>query len=556
MKVDPLLTVDLSDKELRELKRAADGYVLGSLPKSLYSAFAKCKINVSPSPRTSWLRGMSRLVLLALSLRKSQMSKQKKFKKINEHALALEITKKEGGAISVSVAQVKEIQKAIFDRMAKMKLEQVVDLIHRHKTLLLIALLYVCLQGLMYAKDREEIQIMPLADRQRILQLLPRVEAGPIRDALRDIDGIWYDMKSMGVPVQAGTGNNAANEFPETGKLGVMNGMVPQAIRSLDLSSEPLTPVPGGTFRSGNVSSIKRLVLPNRPKGSPYGSLYPFVYYTDELDGFLNPNPTVTGFDLTYPVGTIALEPIFVNDLDNQQHYPCIIRARIRHYDSYGVLSACPVRTAEECYQAIEHLRPTWQDNPMIVNFMKHLTQGRMVKVTRRHSAPGNQRFGTVAGQIFTVTAQVDTLPPLPADLVRDILTKIEFKESSGYEWKPGCPAPTTKEEFHIVPRLYDGPFIPIDSTGCARCHAEVQISARRHDPNNNKIAWMGGAKEGFISGSHVDPSILTNTPTSDVKPRKQWLDTGVIALHDGDPVKFPKSVYHRIVVPAQRRLK
>lgn len=412
----------------------------------------------------------------------------------------------------------------------------------------------VILVGLMcaaqaIAQQWESIQIMSAADRQRIADHMPRIEPGTIRDAVHASHGVWYDRKSMPPLVQAGPGNNAQNEFSETGKLGVMSGLALQTLRSLD---GQLAAAPGGTARSPNVSSVKRFVLPLRPNGK----LYPFVFYTDELEGFTNPNATVTGFDETWPVGTVAVEPIFVNDLADQQHYPCIIRARIRTRDYWAIQSASPVRTADECREAIEYLRPNWRRDPQILAFMHHLGSGRMVTVTRRDKTPGNPRFGTKPGDVFTVTAKVDTLPPLPADLVRDILTKIEFKESSGYEWKPGCPAPTTKEAFHIIPELYDGPFISIDSVGCARCHASVQISARRHDPNNNKVAWMSGSKESYISAHHVEPSTLTNTPTSEVRPRKQWLDTGVIALHDGDPIKFPKSVYHRIVVSTQEKLR
>lgn len=406
--------------------------------------------------------------------------------------------------------------------------------------------------NLCVAQQWESIQIMIPADRKRIEAHLPRIEPGAIRDAIQAAHGIWYDRESMGVPVQAGPGNNAQNEFSATGKLGVMNGLALQTLRSMDASSDPWTPVPGGTFRSTNVSSTKRLVLPLRLNGK----LYPFVYYTDELEGFTNPNATVTGFDLTFPIGTVIVELFTVNDLVNKQHYVAIIRCRIRTRDYWAVQSACPIRTADECRQAIEYLRPQWRGNQQIANFMRHLNTGRMITDTRRDRTPGNRNFGTGPDGVFTVTAQVDTLPPLPADLVRDILTTIEFKESSGYEWKPGCPAPSTKESFHFVPQFYEGPFIPIDSVGCARCHEGVQISARRHNPNNNKVAWNGGSKEGIISVSHIEPSTLTNTPTPNVVPRKQWIDTGVIALHDGDPVKFPKSVYHRIVVPTQGRFR
>lgn len=471
--------------------------------------------------------------------------------KLSEHKLAMEIVAREGKRISLPIGQVKETLKHTLDILAEKPLEQVIKLLVKHKAALL-ACFITCIAQTAFAQRRQDIQIMSAADRGRIESLLPQVEPGPIRDAIRDSDGIWYDRESMGVPVQAGPGRNAQNEFSETGRLGVMNGLALRTLRSTDISSDPWAPLPGGTLRSPNVSAVKLLVLPNRPDGS----LYQFVYFKEELEGFTNPNATVTGFDLTFPVGTALLEFIAVNDLVNKQHYPAIIRARFRQADSWAVQSACPVRTAEECRQVIKYLRPNWRRDPQIFAFMHHLGGNRTVLKTRRDSTPGNPRFGTQPESVFTVTAKVDTLPPLPVDLVRDILTKVEFKESSGYEWQPGCPAPTTDEPLHIVPQFYDGPYISMDSVGCARCHEGVQISARRHDPSNRKIAWNGGSKEGIISVSHVEPSTLTNTPTSEVRPRKQWLDTGVIAKFEDDPIKFPKAVYRRVVVPTQERFK
>jgi hypothetical protein len=452
--------------------------------------------------------------------------------KINEHKLATEIVAQEGKKLSLSIGQVEEVPQ--------------------------ITLLLVCLLGCIAASTdaqqpiNQDIQIMSLEDIKNIERHLPRMEEGPVLDALRSRNRIWYDHETMPPMVQAGPGRNAQNEFSETGRLGVMSGLALRAMRSLTSSSDPLAAVPGGTFRSSNVSSALLLVLPNRPNGR----VYPFVWYTEELEGFTDPDATVTGFDYTFPIGTLALEPIAVNDLENRQHYISIVRARIRAKDYYVPLTMSPVRTADECREVIQALRPNWRQDPQIFNFMHHLGSERMVKVTRRDGTPGNRNFQEAPNSIFTVTAMVDTLPPLPADLVRDILTKIPFKESSGYEWKPGCPAPTTQEAFHIVPQFYEGPYISMDSTGCVMCHEEVQISARRHDPNNGKIAWMGGSKEGYISVHHVEPSTLSNTPTSEVRPRKKWLDAGVIAKYTDDPVRFPKSVYNRIVVPTQGRFK
>lgn len=402
-------------------------------------------------------------------------------------------------------------------------------------------------------------QIMSTEQLQRIESHLPKVEPGIVRDVLNDPTGVWYDRTSMGVAYQLGTGTLFDREFASTGRLGIANAMLNMSpdfpertkrdgfggnISALDFSSFPWNPVPGGTHRSPNVDSVKKFWLPKRPNGQPW----PVIVYEAELEGFLSPTPTVTGYDWTFPIGTVFLEPITTNDAATKQHYVCSIRARVRAKDYWTVEIMAPFRTPEELRAAIERLRPKWREDIKLVTFVKHLEDGKTTPASLRDRTAGNPRFRTKRGDAFSVSAQVDVLPALDRTLVAELLDTTVFQASAGYEWKPGCAAPTTISDFHIVPQNYDGTFVGLDSASCAKCHDGAQISARRHEAGNQKYGWGRGNKEGILSWHPFEPSGLTRLANPNVKLRQAWVDAGLVEFYD--PQKHPSHIYTRITHP------
>lgn len=382
-------------------------------------------------------------------------------------------------------------------------------------------------------------QIMSPEAIARIEAHLPRMEPGFVRDTLESPDKIWYDRDSMGIAFQAGAGTNWNLPFASTGRLGIANGKFLGNINTMEQSSFPWNPAPGGTHRSPNVDSVKCFVLPRKPDSS----FWPVIVFKDELEGFFNPTQTVTGLDWLFPIGAKFVEPITVNDEEAKQHYICIVRGRLRLYDSWEVESMAPFRTEDELIRAIVSLRPDWLGDPTLVSFVTRVPH--LDKVSRlSDTSPGNRNFGTKSGDAFNKVAVIDILPALDKGLIGELLDTTEFKSSAGYEWLPNCNAPTAKV-FHVVPEEYDGAYISIDSTGCANCHNGTQISARRHDPNNGKKGWVRGNKEGIISWHPFEPSSLTPIPNPNVKLRQKWVDAGVVAFYD--PERHPKSVYRRL---------
>lgn len=417
----------------------------------------------------------------------------------------------------------------------------------------------VCL-GLLPGGVLAQVQIMPASKIRLIESHLPRIEPGLVRDVIEDPTGVWYDIESMGVAYQIGTTISADQEFAQTGMIGVANaffnvsGEFPDNrkpngfggnLNAMDSGSFPWSPKPGGTKSSSNVESVKRFWLPKKDDGSPW----PVVWFKTELEGVFNPEPTVTGFDWTFPIGTVFLEFIFVNDAASQQHYVAEIRARIREEDHWDVEIMKPFRNADDLRKAIVDARPRWRESPELVAFVSHLQNNRTVKTASlSDNTPGNRVFGTRPGDAFKATAKFDPLPPLDRKLVAELLDTTEFKKSVGFEWKPGAVAPTTSSAFHIVPEDYDGAFVGFDSIGCANCHRSTQISARRHNPQSGKYGWARGNRGGILSWQPFALQSLTNFANPTPQMRPEFVNAGM--LERFSKAKHPESVYRRLDGP------
>lgn len=119
-------------------------------------------------------------------------------------------------------------------------------------------------------------------------------------------------------------------------------------------------------------------------------------------------------------------------------------------------------------------------------------------------------------------TANLQTLPDLPADLVRELLMKTPFKSVFNQPWSPGKAgtepawAATSNSNFNIFPRNYFAAFIPMNQNGCMKCHD----SAGRHVDN-------------FDPG----PGQMNASAPNDVPRARTWYnfipgDDGILSFH------------------------
>lgn len=245
---------------------------------------------------------------------------------------------------------------------------------------------------------------------------------------------------------------------------------------------------PGGIARSPNAKSIKFVHLPGGENGH-------IRYYN--RGGLIS---------WTYPVGTVFGEILVVKD-PNGKEWP--FETRIRHLEETGwrMESYRPFASPQELANKVKFMEPAWKAKPELRKFIENLEKAKDLRVETLTDANMHP-----TGKAFESTAVVEELAPLPPGLVRKLL-RSTFKPVSGRVWrkldrKLGY-APTTKAEFHIVPKDYDGAFIPITLAGCMKCHDSVQKHVHEFHFGRD---WYG-----HVRGSHrifsfhiFDPSCIS----------------------------------------------
>ena len=123
---------------------------------------------------------------------------------------------------------------------------------------------------------------------------------------------------------------------------------------------------------------------------------------------------------------------------------------------------------------------------------------------------------------IFNRTALVRHLPPIDHSLVKRLLKETKFQSALGHEWAKSekgleCHAPTTKADFHIVPKNYQGHYLAVDSKSCMTCHN----TTLRHADEFQRRDWYGRVRgsDGIFSFHIFDHSCISNNGFQ-VQPR------------------------------------
>tara|TARA_B100000749_G_scaffold280852_1_gene279290 strand:+ start:5478 stop:6722 length:1245 start_codon:yes stop_codon:yes gene_type:complete len=366
-------------------------------------------------------------------------------------------------------------------------------------------------------------QILSASDLSRIREHLPQLDDERLNDVLHSPEVVWYD-DSIGVLHQESLGPGTA-------------GFVNSQFVNNDLNSEfPWTQLkPGGFHNSPNVTTVKGFHL---PRDNDQGDLIPIVWYRSPIEGLINPELTLRGWDISAPEGTVWIEVIFV-DFD-QQHHACEVRFRIRESDQYAVDLYRPFTTPESLAQAIVDRMADWQDSETLATLVNHLLDPDTPQLRQlRHRAMGSNVFRTVAFQAFEQQAYVDDLPPVGNNkLVRHLLDETVFIDALGSTW-----GPTTQSEAHVIPKNADIAFLGSDRVACARCHVDALASARRwgtqFDLGNGSVAtqefagWVRGWSEGILSFHPLMNQQFEDRFIRQPIFRKQWIDAGIIAPYD-----------------------
>ncbi len=278
---------------------------------------------------------------------------------------------------------------------------------------------------------------------------------------------------------------------------------------------------PAGTHRSTRVSSFKFLWLPETEDGR----VAPVVWYRTRL-----PGDNSAGYAWLFPVGTLVGEVLYMTGPDGRG-YTFEVRVRNREEGEWGVDVFRPFPESADLANAIKERRPEWADNAELVSLVEHLeSKTAMPKQTLRDSQPGRAVFRQQMG--------VDSLPPMDDALAAELLTSTEFESVLADYWRTDEAglvtfAPTTDDEFHIVPRNYDGGFIQPERESCLRCHETVAANVRDFDFSRD---WYGRVRgsDGIFSFHPFSPSsISSNGYGSSVSMRDSMERAGVLERYD-----------------------
>lgn len=223
------------------------------------------------------------------------------------------------------------------------------------------------------------------------------------------------------------------------------------------------------------------------PKDSQ-GRTKPIVWWVDSMpDGYFS--GLYETYRWRFPVGTAVGEIVVLKCPDGMDR-PCEVRIRHRQTSEWAVEIFRPFANPAELAGAIQALRPQWRSENRVAAAVTHLTnpvEVDQVSYTDRHVNP-----------VVNLEYSRYRLPEMPADLVSELLDRIEFQEVTGATWYgENCFAPTA-DGYSIVPPKYAAHAIGADNESCKKCHETVGRGARTFTAGREWYGRVRGADNIF----------------------------------------------------------
>jgi hypothetical protein len=288
-------------------------------------------------------------------------------------------------------------------------------------------------------------------------------------------------------------------------------------------NQEPPWRNPGGMDHCSNFKTFKFLLL---PEGQAVAWYMTDAAHSDGVGGI---------YAWIFPVGTVLGEVLSIRSPDGYD-YPFEMRVRIRMIDEWGVDVFRPCQTAKETARLIESLRPNWKSDAQLSALMAHMGNARTLEAAYFNDKEHRTRMS------INVVAQVDELPEMPDDLVKQLL-KQPFKSTAGEVWKGNhCFAPTTKDRFSIVPAGYEGTFLGSDSVSCKSCHESASVHVDTFDAPRQWYGRIRGSDQ--ILSFHPARRECISTNGAPVAVQMHHIP-GVIEPYD--PRKHPAASYRKL---------
>jgi hypothetical protein len=227
---------------------------------------------------------------------------------------------------------------------------------------------------------------------------------------------------------------------------------------------------------TGTVTSVKFVVFPRDKDGKPM----PIRWWRQRL-----PHDQTPSFVWNYPPATVFGEILC---LRNPEGYDRTFEVRTRQKNKDGqwrVNLFRPFPTAESLLKRLDQL----EDEDALQADAKQVKQLRDYLSRPRDVYVYHKRNGQTP-LLFYRQAHFEFLPPLAAPVVDLLLTSTPFTSARGQAWSTAgtkktrqvAYAPSTKADYHIVPRNYHGAFLELSSKRCTTCHSTVNAHANQFE--------------------------------------------------------------------------
>lgn len=227
--------------------------------------------------------------------------------------------------------------------------------------------------------------------------------------------------------------------------------------------------------------------------------------------------PTYMAVEWLYPAGTLFGEVLCLRDpkggwraYEVRTRRKPNLRAKVWRSNVYK-----PITSRKELEEALAEQDKTLPESTCEVGTLKN-----------PHPKP-----------VVNRTAVVETLPPLKAETARKLL-KRPFHSALGEVWSTGvdkkgreytCSAPTSKQDFSLVPKNYKAGYIRVTSESCMACHKDTLTDSFTFQFGRDWYGRLRGS-DGIISFHIADPSCISgNGFNQKIVLRKRLVEAGLL---------------------------
>jgi len=260
---------------------------------------------------------------------------------------------------------------------------------------------------------------------------------------------------------------------------------------------------PFGMHRVKDFNNLKFIDIPKDQK----------IIYQRMSDG---------SYNWEFPEDTLVGEILFVKHKEEPIVFE--IRTRRKVEGKWRPNVYRPFPTAQDLVERIQTLWPDYRNHEDLNNLVNHLNKNdNLVALRLEDDQPS---------KVFSSIADVDYLPKINDENVLFLLKQTNFKSCTDKSWKMSknlASAPSTKEDFHIVPKNYDGAFVNVDSKSCMQCHENTNDHVNKFDAGRD---WYGRIRgnDGIFSFHIFDESCISHEGTGrGVRLNKKLIDLGLI---------------------------